>query len=164
MFSMTQVLSCLQDLAGPSSRSPLLSPVPHPISVQTHTHFRLNISYSSFMFQLWRSFLWNHFPGLPGQPYMFILGVLMGLLWYVRHSIIIAYLIVHPPTRMYATAVAFFFSFPFFFFGLFRAIPTAYGSSQARVESELQLLTYATATATPALSHVCGLHYSSLQR
>ena len=31
------------------------------------------------------------------------------------------------------------------------------------VKSELQLLAYATATATPDLSHVCDLHYSSQQ-
>ena len=31
------------------------------------------------------------------------------------------------------------------------------------VESELQLLAYATATATPDLSHICKLHWSSLQ-
>ena len=32
------------------------------------------------------------------------------------------------------------------------------------VESELQLLAYATATAMPDLSHVCNLHHSSRQR
>ena len=32
------------------------------------------------------------------------------------------------------------------------------------VKSELQLLTYATATATQDLSHVCELHHSSQQR
>jgi len=32
------------------------------------------------------------------------------------------------------------------------------------VESELQLLAYAIATATPDLSHVCNLHHSSQQR
>ena len=32
------------------------------------------------------------------------------------------------------------------------------------IESELQLLAYATATATPDLSHVCNLHHSSQQR
>ena len=41
----------------------------------------------------------------------------------------------------------------FFFF--FRAAPVAYGSSQLGVESELQLLAYATATATQDPSHVC---------
>ena len=50
------------------------------------------------------------------------------------------------------------FFFCFFFF-LFRATPDAYGSSQARVELELQLL-----KATPDLSHTCDLHYSSRQR
>ena len=38
------------------------------------------------------------------------------------------------------------------FFCLFRAALSAYGSSQARVESELQLPAYTTATATPDLS------------
>ena len=32
------------------------------------------------------------------------------------------------------------------------------------VESELQLLTYTTATATQELSHICDLHHSSQQR
>ena len=44
------------------------------------------------------------------------------------------------------------FSFPFpffFFFGLFGAVPAAYGSSWAGVKSELQLPAYATATAIP---------------
>ena len=39
-------------------------------------------------------------------------------------------------------------TFFFFFFGLFRASPTAYGISQAR-GAELQLPAYNTATATP---------------
>ena len=34
----------------------------------------------------------------------------------------------------------------------------AYGSSQAGVKSELQLLAYTTAMATPDPSHVCDLH------
>ena len=45
----------------------------------------------------------------------------------------------------------------------FKAAPETYGSSQARVESELQLLASATATATarPDLSCICDLHHSS---
>ena len=43
-------------------------------------------------------------------------------------------------------------SFSLFFF-LFRATPTAYGSSLVRVESELHILVYATATATWDLAH-----------
>ena len=39
----------------------------------------------------------------------------------------------------------------------------AYGGSQLGVESELQLPAYATATATPDLSHVYDLHHSSWQ-
>ena len=42
------------------------------------------------------------------------------------------------------------------------AEPVAYGSSQARVESELQLMAYATATWD--LRHTCNLHHSSRQR
>jgi len=40
----------------------------------------------------------------------------------------------------------------------------AYGSSQARGRTELQLLAYTTVTATPDLSHVCDLQHSSGQR
>ena len=46
---------------------------------------------------------------------------------------------------------------------LFRAVPTAYGNSQARGESELQLLAYTTAIATQDLSSICNLHHSSWQ-
>ena len=56
--------------------------------------------------------------------------------------------------------LAFFF---FFFFSLFMAIPAAYGSSQAGVESELHLLAYTTATAMQDPSHICILHHSSRQ-
>ena len=48
-----------------------------------------------------------------------------------------------------------------FVYLIFRASPAAYGSSQARIESELQLPAYATATATWGPSHVCSLHHSS---
>ena len=52
----------------------------------------------------------------------------------------------------------------FFFFGLlFRAAPTAHGSSQTWVELELQLAAYAPATATVGLSCICDLHHSSRQ-
>ena len=47
------------------------------------------------------------------------------------------------------------------FFFLFRATPATYGSSQARVKLELQLLGTATATQDP--SHICNLCYSSWQ-
>ena len=40
----------------------------------------------------------------------------------------------------------------------------ACGSSQARVELELQLPAYTTATETPDPSCVCDLHHSSRQR
>ena len=39
----------------------------------------------------------------------------------------------------------------------------ACGGSQARVESEIQLLAYTTATATPYSSRVCDIHHSSQQ-
>ena len=43
------------------------------------------------------------------------------------------------------------------------AVPAAYRSSQIRVESELQLSAYTTATATQDPSHVCKLHHSTWQ-
>ena len=46
----------------------------------------------------------------------------------------------------------------------FRAAPAAYGGSQARDESELQLPAYTPVTETRDLSHVCDLHHSSGQR
>ena len=46
-------------------------------------------------------------------------------------------------------------------FLLFRATPTAYGGPSLGVESELQLLAYATDTATPDPSHIYNLHHSS---
>ena len=51
----------------------------------------------------------------------------------------------------------------FCFFGLFRAVSAAYGSSQAGVELELQLLAYTTATARQDPSHICDPHHSSHQ-
>ena len=50
-----------------------------------------------------------------------------------------------------------------FLFCLFRATPVAYEVPRLVVKSELQLQTYATATATHDLSHVCDLHHSSQQ-
>ena len=49
------------------------------------------------------------------------------------------------------------------FFFLFMATPMAYGSSQAGVKSELKLLVYTTATATPDPSQVHNLHCRSQQ-
>ena len=46
---------------------------------------------------------------------------------------------------------------------LFRATPTAVEVSRLGVKSELKLLAYATATATPDPRHVCDLHHSSWQ-
>ena len=46
----------------------------------------------------------------------------------------------------------------------FRATRMVYGSSQSRVESELQLPAYTTATAMWDLSLLCNLHHSSRQR
>ena len=53
-------------------------------------------------------------------------------------------------------------AFLLFVCSLFRAVPVAYGSSQARlgVVSELQLRAFATATAKEDPSHICNLHYS----
>jgi len=50
--------------------------------------------------------------------------------------------------------LTFFF---FFFIGRHMEVP------RLGVESELQLLAYTTATATPGPSHICDLHYSSWQ-
>ena len=47
----------------------------------------------------------------------------------------------------------------FLSFFLFRALPVAYGSFQTGVQLELQLLSYATATVTLDLSHICDLHH-----
>ena len=48
-----------------------------------------------------------------------------------------------------------------YFFCLFRAAPTAYGSSQAR--GQFGAVATGTTTAMPDLSHVCDLHHSSEQ-
>ena len=47
---------------------------------------------------------------------------------------------------------------------LFRAVPAAYGSSQVRLELELQLPVCTTAIATWDPSCICDLHHSSRQR
>ena len=47
------------------------------------------------------------------------------------------------------------------FIFLFRATPMAFGTSQARAESELQLLACTTATATWDLSRICDLYHNS---
>ena len=46
---------------------------------------------------------------------------------------------------------------------LFKAAPAAYASSQAVVESELQLPASTRAIAMPDPSHTCDLHHSSRQ-
>ena len=56
------------------------------------------------------------------------------------------------------------FLFVCFVFFLSRATPEVNGSSQLGVETGLQLLVYATATATPDPSHICHLHCSLWQR
>ena len=48
-------------------------------------------------------------------------------------------------------------------FFIFRATPAAYGGSWARVRLELQLLTYATATATQDPNCICDLRHSLQQ-
>ena len=52
----------------------------------------------------------------------------------------------------------------FSFFHLFRAVPLAYGGSQARGQIRAKAPAYATATAMPYLSCICDLHHSSWQR
>ena len=56
---------------------------------------------------------------------------------------------------------SFFF---FFFFFFLRATSQHTEGPRLGVESELQLLAYATATATWDPSHICDLHHSSWQR
>ena len=51
----------------------------------------------------------------------------------------------------------------YLFIYFFRAAPAAYEVPKLGAESELQLLAYTTATATPGPSHVCDLHHSSQQ-
>ena len=56
-----------------------------------------------------------------------------------------------------------FFFLVLFCFCFLQPHPVAYRNSQARVESELQLPAYPTATATQDLSCICNLHHSSQQ-
>ena len=53
--------------------------------------------------------------------------------------------------------------FFFFFFGLLRAIPVAYGSSQARSGIRATATGLCQASATPDLSCICDLHHSPQQ-
>ena len=50
-----------------------------------------------------------------------------------------------------------------FVFCLYRAMPTAYGGSQARGLIGAVAASLSRATATPDLSHICDLHCSSWQ-
>ena len=54
----------------------------------------------------------------------------------------------------------------FFFFGIFRAEPAAYGSPQARgrIWAVVTSLCHSTATAMPGPCCICNLHHSSWQR
>ena len=63
--------------------------------------------------------------------------------------------------KMRSWLLSYLFFITIFFF--FRAVPIAYEIPRLGVESELQLPTYATATATPDPSHVCDRHHSSWQ-
>ena len=56
-----------------------------------------------------------------------------------------------------------FYQEHFLFFCFFRVVPAAYESPRVGVESEVQLLTYTTATAILGPSRVCSLHHSSWQ-
>ena len=49
----------------------------------------------------------------------------------------------------------------FFFFFLFGAVPTAYGSSQARGQIRAMAVAYTTATATWDPIHVCNLQLAT---
>ena len=59
--------------------------------------------------------------------------------------------------------IAHMFYFMLFSFFFFRFTPLAYGGSQARIKSELQLPAYTTDTAMRNLSRICNLHHSSRQ-
>ena len=61
------------------------------------------------------------------------------------------------PTFLSIRETLFFFFFSF----VFRATPRHMEVPRPGVKSELHLPTYATATATPDLRHVCNLHQSS---
>ena len=61
-------------------------------------------------------------------------------------------------------SVLYFFLFFFFFLSFSRAMLTAYGGSQARVELELQLPACTTVPATRDLSLVCDLHHKLTAR
>ena len=52
---------------------------------------------------------------------------------------------------------------PFFFFSFLGLYMGHIDIPRLGIKSDLQLLAYATATARPDLSHICDLHYSSLQ-
>jgi len=56
-----------------------------------------------------------------------------------------------------------FFLYFFIFLFFFRAAPVAYGNSQAKVQSELQLPADATAIAMWDPSYVCNLYHSLRQ-
>ena len=62
----------------------------------------------------------------------------------------------------YVLCIDFIFLFYFYFFFLV-LYPRHMEVSRLGVESELQLLAYATATAMPDPSHICNLHHSSWQ-
>ena len=59
--------------------------------------------------------------------------------------------------------ISLYFTFILFYFSRFRAAPPAYGDSQARGQSELQLSAYTTAIAMPDPRCICNLHHSSWQ-
>ena len=67
--------------------------------------------------------------------------------------------------HIYITLKVIFLSSLFYllFFSFSRGASLAYGSSQARIESELRLLAYTTATAMWVPSGICYLHHSSGQ-
>ena len=71
---------------------------------------------------------------------------------------------VHSFADLYINHVfQFLFSFLSLSFCLLRAVPTTHEVPRLGVKSELQLLAYATATATQDPSRVCNLHHSLWQ-
>ena len=69
-----------------------------------------------------------------------------------------------PEDAEYVTSLFFFFFFFFFFFLVFLGPhPWHMEVPGLGVQSELQLLAYTTATATPDPSRICNLNYSSRQ-
>ena len=92
--------------------------------------------------------LGNCFP--PATPHLLPSSITCPLFQRIYYSIFPMYF----SFSFLSSFLSFFFPFSF----LFRPVPMTYGSSQAWGQIKLQLLAYATVTAPPELSRVCGLH------